>query len=136
MGRSVQYASLVLEILHYFCVDLGASKEEMNCVNGRRKRVKSFTPHALPITQTYVHLLQQTSGSVGNDYISKELFSSFIRFVVSLYDCVSLPYSRNSQIPEEVIITVIPIVNEVVIPYMNSPDNISTCLAYLSSLVK
>ena len=71
---------MAVEILRYFCLDLGASKEEHNCVNGRRKRVKSFIPSVETLVRNCVLFLQsdQAAQTVSS---SDSVFSSFFCFM-------------------------------------------------------
>ncbi|KAK8826709.1 hypothetical protein WA556_004298 [Blastocystis sp. ATCC 50177/Nand II] len=118
-----QQVFLAVEILRYFCLDLGASKEEHNCVNGRRKRVKSFIPSVETLVRNCVLFLQsdQAAQTVNS---SDSVFSSFFCFITSLFKCV----------PEEVIISVIPLVNSIVIPAISRSYLLTDCFAYLAAV--
>ena len=95
----MQQVFLAVEILRYFCLDLGASKEEYSCVNGRRKRVKSFIPFVQMLVKNCVLFLQKKQEiHVVTPYDS--VFSSFFCFITALFKCVvflPLLHPRDSR---------------------------------------
>ena len=79
---------IAILILYYFYMDLN-SKEDIACINGRRKRIKSFVPYAQDIVSSCVSSIQAIEVNT-NPQIQREIRITFIQSFIQLQAFVEL----------------------------------------------
>ena len=88
MRQDVFHLYMAILIFYSFLVDLNG-KEEMTCINGRRKRIKSFVPYA----QEMVSVCASSIGAMpvcDECEIQREIRITFIQSFIQLESFVGM----------------------------------------------